>query len=254
MAYYLTLMVNRHEAGAHVLRGGQKWLVPANWKIIAENVVGDLYHVSSLHESSVAVGFRAPMGNKGYEIHLDNGHGLGAEFGGTMQSENDQPIYAEYLNQVKDQVEQRHGKAARDIVPVGTSLVFPNLFVFDSMRFRLLWAIHPRGPEMTEIHSWSLVDNALPHEMKEEVGKQAALALGMFLVDDEDCWKEVMAGLRGVVGRRHPSNYQMGLGRDRAAADMFPGSGFPGKMAERFPDEGNQRNFYSCWQSLINGE
>ena len=77
------------------------------------------------------------------------------------------------------------------------------------------------------------------------------MLIGLFQYDDEEAWIECMAGMRGVAGSRHPLNFQLGRGSERPANELFPGSGFPGEMADRFPDEGNRRHFYSRWRDLM---
>ncbi len=253
MAFYLDLMLNRHPGGSEVIGGVQKMTVPANWKFAAENNLAELYHVPSVHGSNIEIGFREPMGTKGYSIHLKNGHGLGAEFGGANRGSAVHTGYTEYLAESRQQVADKYGDVANRIVPVGTAGVFPSLAVFDSARFRVIDWVHPKGPDTCEIHTCCVVDRALPDDLKEETFKQVALAGGMFRVDDEEVWKECQrSGIQGVVGRKLTFNYQMGIGHDRPAAELFAGSEFPGEMGELFPDEGNQRNFYQRWLELMN--
>jgi nitrite reductase/ring-hydroxylating ferredoxin subunit len=254
-AFYLDLMLNRSEAGLEVLGGVQQYTVETNWKLPAEGFVGDHYHVPCLHGSAVAIEYRQPMGDSGYTIHTANGHGIGAEMGGTLPSQVAQTGYLEHLSKARARLIAERGEDVGQILPLGAGLVFPNLFVFDSLRYRLLRTLHPRGPHTTDIRMWCLVDRAMPAELKAAVASQAAYvggAAGIFMVDDEESWAECHARARSPIAARYPLNYQMGLGGEQPAAARFPGSSFPGEAAERFPDEGNQRNFFRQWRDLMN--
>jgi len=238
-----------------VVGGAHKWSVSTNWKIAAENSISDMYHVPYLHAWAAAAHFRNPVGNKGYAIHTKNGHGLGAELGGAFQGGTGQSGYAGYLARARDRIAERLGEQVRQIIPTGSSLVFPNLFILDSMRFLIIWAIQPRGPALTDISGWCLVDRAMPQELKDAAIKQAALTMspgGVFQSDDDEAWSECFAAGSGVIGRRYPLNYTLGLGQERPAAEAFPNSMLPGEMCTTFPNEGNQRAFYRFWREIMN--
>jgi 3-phenylpropionate/trans-cinnamate dioxygenase alpha subunit len=204
----------------------------------------------------VAIDYRQPMGDTGYTIHTANGHGIGAEVGGTLPSRVVQTGYLEHLARARARLVEERGEAVGQIIPLGAGLVFPNLFIFDSLRYRLLRTLHPRGPHTTDIRMYCLVDRAMPEDLKAAVASQAAFvggAAGVFMVDDEESWAECHARARSRIAQRYPLNYQMGLGREQPATARFPGSDFPGAAGERFPDEGNQRNFFRQWRDLMNG-
>jgi hypothetical protein len=62
-----------------------------------------------------------------------------------------------------------------------------------------------------------------------------------------------MAGMRGIIGRDRPFNYQMGLGHDQPVTEYFPGTEFPGRMGKFFHTESNHRAFYTRWRDLMSG-
>ena len=45
-----------------------------NWKVAAENFVGDLYHVPHMHNFAVKMNFRNQMGDRGYASHAFRQH------------------------------------------------------------------------------------------------------------------------------------------------------------------------------------
>ena len=105
---------------------------------------------------------------------------------------------------------------ARLINPiVGT--VFPPFSILrsTSRTFRV-WQL--RGPDKTEIWSWTFCDKAAPAEVKEAVrlaGLRGFSPSGTFEQDDMDNWQECTRTCRGLASRRMPLNYQMGIGHDR---------------------------------------
>ena len=57
-------------------------------------------------------------------------------------------------------------------------------------------------------------------------------------------WNYASDASKGVIARRHPYNYQMGLGLDH------PDYGVPGMTTDRIT-ENNQRGFYQRWAELM---
>ena len=56
----------------------QRFIIHSNWKIGADNFVGDSYHTMVTHGSIVKLGMvpSATYSKKGYQIYTDKGHGL----------------------------------------------------------------------------------------------------------------------------------------------------------------------------------
>lgn len=253
MKFYLDLILDRNEGGTEILGGVQKWQAAVNWKTEAENGIGDVAHVASVHVSAIKAGLRSTQGKDGYSIRFElgkYGHGIAAESGGPLQG-GPRSIYSDYLEQVKAYVMEKHGAAAGELVPVGAAVVFPNLFIFDSARFTLLEVFHPQGPEKTMSYTWALVDRAAPQEIKEQVSKQISFGIGVFRPDDEDIWRETTRGMEGTVGDRYPFAFRLGLNQEEPASELVPGSSLPGIKNQRFPDEGNQLSFYARWAELM---
>jgi hypothetical protein len=57
-------------------------------------------------------------------------------------------------------------------------------------------------------------------------------------------WNYASAASKGVIARRYPYNYEMGLGLE------YPDYGIPGQVTERI-SEHNQRGFYQHWAKLM---
>ena len=66
--------------------------------------------------------------------------------------------------------------------------------------------------------------------------------------DDMENWNYAHAASRGVIARRHPYNYEMGL--------HFPtiDTGYPGVTTDEGITENNARSFYTKWAQVMDAE
>jgi 3-phenylpropionate/trans-cinnamate dioxygenase alpha subunit len=56
MAWYIDTLVDRREGDIEIV-ATHKWVMPCNWKFLAENFGGDAYHVHWSHGAAIATGF-----------------------------------------------------------------------------------------------------------------------------------------------------------------------------------------------------
>ncbi len=248
MTWYLDALFDRREGGVEVIGGIHKWVVPCNWKMPAENFIGDAYHVQWSHLSPIRAGFSvgvtAQPTMKGGPVSMGNGHGMIAV--GADQSGAPLQVLKDYDDETRAELEARLGPRAKMLNPiVGT--VFPNFSVVrgSSHSFRV-W--HPKGPDSVEIWSWAFADKAAPTEVKEAVRLSAIWGFGpsgTFEQDDMDNWQECTVTSRGVVARRQMLNYQMGLGHENYNA------GYEALAADYRYSDSNQRQFYLRWSQLM---
>jgi phenylpropionate dioxygenase-like ring-hydroxylating dioxygenase large terminal subunit len=259
MRWYLDLMVDRTDGGLEVLPGVHKWLVDCNWKFAADNFSGDSYHVNRVHASAVQLGVQPPISSLGHMISLEKGHGYDLNMiemeGGWKQlapgiSREILP-YMHHLEERREEVERRLGKERGHILQhlfAAHGTVFPNLSTLDLPRYLTFRLWHPRGPFRMEVWSWCLVEKGMSEKEREAV-RQAYLTqfgpAGTFEQDDAELWSQCTETARGRVCRRHPLNYQMGLGHEATHASM------PGRMGPAL-SEINQRGFYARWAQLMN--
>ena len=251
-AWYLDVFFDRREGGVEVIGGIHKWIIPANWKMPAENFAGDGYHTGWSHLSAVTTGFggdfRSRPSREGAVLSPGNGHcivGLGPD----DPSDPAVPEILAYEEQIRDEVAQRMGERLRLIKPhAGT--IFPNLSLLRSVaRTFRIW--QPRGPGRTEIHSAVYVDKAAPPEVKEAFRITALRAFGpsgAFEQDDMDNWQGCSEAGRGVVARRHQLNIGMGLGHERFDPDL------QGWASDYRLSEHNHRAFYRRWSQLMDSQ
>ena len=249
------------EGGSEVVGGVQKWIMPCNWKFAAENFAGDAYHNIS-HRSVDLVGI-GPSGRERRDTaERASAQRLGASFpelghGATsfLQLEDvpytpsyqDTPIVEEYFRHCEAERRRRRGTGARLLGLVGN--VFPNMaYLARQPRSIAVW--HPRGALKTEAWRWFLVDADAPAEVKDILRRyflRYSGPAGMTEQDDMENWSYATLASKGVIARRHPYNYQMGLGQSYGTYDA------PGVLTDRIAEQ-NQRGFYQRWAACMEAE
>jgi 3-phenylpropionate/trans-cinnamate dioxygenase alpha subunit len=251
MAWYLDMMLDRSEGGMEVIGGMYKWVIPANWKFAAENFAGDGYHLTTTHGSAFAMGtVTGKPGTPRTTIHafLDEGHGLGVTIGPPeviAAGGEENATIVRYLQETSAEAERRLG-AERTNRWLMEGTVFPNFSYLWPRRTVRVW--HPKGPEKTEIWSWCLIEKAAPPEVKRALQMASMRSFspaGTFEQDDMQNWQECTQTCRGVVARRYPMNFQMGLGHGEER------EGAPGLVSES-KSETNQLYFYRHWARVMN--
>jgi phenylpropionate dioxygenase-like ring-hydroxylating dioxygenase large terminal subunit len=248
-AWYLDAFFDRREGGIEVIGGIHKWVMPCNWKFPAENFSGDGYHVPWSHVSAAQTGsggeFRLKPDPTGRALSPGNGHSV-MTVGPDMDPDPPVPEIQEYEKAIAPEIAKRLGPRSGRGKPI-VSTMFPNFSMLraSSRTFRV-W--HPRGPEKTEVWSWIYVDKAAPPEVKNAfrlAGTRAFSPSGTFEQDDMDNWQGCTQTGRGVVARRYPLSYQMGLGHERFDEEL-------GAMASDYRySESNHRGFYRRWAQLM---
>jgi phthalate 3,4-dioxygenase subunit alpha len=271
--FFLDLYSNQSASGLDV-RGPQRWMIDANWKIGAENFVGDTYHTPHTHASVVEIGlFREPKANKRKEGAL---YFVGAGGGTTYKLPTDDfrqnLLYVGYPEEMVDRIERRWSDEQRALVGkagfmVSAATIYPNLsFVhnwpqvnekglvapFISIR---LW--QPVSATRTEVYSWFAVDKEAPESFKRDSYKAYLMCFGssgMFEQDDVENWASITRMSRGQMGRRLNLNSRMGLD---SSGEMIarPLAGWPGPgVAHVGFGEQNQRAILRRWASELMAE
>src|SRR6516162_281771 len=248
-AWYLDSFFDRREGGIEVIGGIHKWVMPCNWKFPAENFSGDGYHVSWSHLSAIQTGsggdFRLKPDPAGRALSPGNGHSV-MTIGPDMDADPPVTEIQEYEKEIAQEIAKRLGPRLGRGKPI-VSTMFPNFSMLRaSARTLRVW--HPRGPEKTEVWSWIYVDKAAPPDVKKAfrlAGMRAFSPSGTFEQDDMDNWQGCTQTGRGVVARRYPLSYEMGLGRERYDEEL-------GAVASDYRySESNHRGFYRRWAQLM---
>ncbi len=246
--WYLDVYFDRREGGVEFIGGVQKWTIPVNWKVPAENFGGDGYHTSWSHLSAVTNGFGGNYRTRatgGSIVSPGNGHGV-IGLDPSVPSDPPVPEILAYEEQIRDEVVKRLGDRINQITP-SAATIFPNMSMLRSIaRIHRTW--QPKGPDKTEVRSAVFVDKAAPTEIKDAFRLAAIRSFGpsgSFEQDDMDNWEGCSMAGRGVVTRRHELNMSMGLGHAPYNEDLL------GWASEHRYSESNHRAFYGRWAQLM---
>ena len=255
MKWYLDIHLNRSPNGTEVL-GLQKWVIDTNWKMPAENQIGDVIHGPLSHASvfELGGGVDAPAVRSvvelGRNVSLPNGHGClvaGLEepervLG--LMDESAAEIIDSYFAETKDYRQQALGNL-REHLDVATATVFPS-FSMLGRNFTIRVA-HPISGSKTEYWSWVLVDKDASSQVKDTFRKMYQSTFGpagLLEADDGENWSEVTSGASGSQSVNYDFYYGMGMGCD-GPHDQLPGS--VGHTKSEHP----QRGFYKHWKKLM---
>lgn len=242
-----------------LLGSPQKWIIPSNWKIVAENFAGDLAHnISHASVDKVGIGANNKEGRRddpGEFILSAYPEGHGMLFGVLPkgQEPNDyraSPATANYYLENWRARQQLQGESGRITPVVGT--IFPNTS-FHGQQPRTLLVAHPSGPNQTEMWRVYFVDKKAPPEVKAFLRRYYTRYSGpggMTEQDDMENWNYATSSCRGSVARNHPFNYKAGLGATKTHPLI------PGRITEQpaLHSEENVRGLYRRWAQVMDAQ
>ena len=245
MKYYIDGWVDNTEGGIEVLPGVVRWTINANWKLAAEQFVGDTYHASTSHASSLLV-FGPPfVGKDGGHVAMREGHGESFLFQRATRFSND-PLGV-YNKKKIEEARKRVGERAEW---VANFTAFPSFSGLPGSANMRVW--HPKGPNKFEIWSFTIVDKNAPNEAKKALQESASFTegpAGVVETDDGENWGLIGSILEdGHIARTMKWNYQMGQGHTRKHNEH------PGAYGDSFFGEDGQRAFYRRWLEFMISE
>lgn len=252
------------EGGSEVLGGVQRWRIPCNWKFVAENFAGDMYHGTS-HVSVEAA--EIGPGGRGQDRHGVKTEGRAPREGITAFPElghgargaptpHDRP-FPTFSNPLIDDyfrkcwAERRHRLDGRLVAGGNGGNLFPNM-PFHQYFPRSIAVAHPQGPLETEMWRWYLVDADAPEEVKDALRvyfMRYSGPSGMTEQDDMENWNYASQASKGVMARRLPYNYTQGIGL-WTSHDAAPG----GRISDEMVSEENARALYGRWAEYMDAE
>ncbi len=167
------------------------------------------------------------------------------------------PVVAEYFRHCEEERRRRVGQWSR--VTGGPAHIFPNISPHARQpRSMAVW--HPRGPHQTEAWRWYLVDRGAPQEVKDFLRSyymRYAGPAGMTEQDDMENWNYAHTASMGIIARRHPYNYQMGIEFEGTRDFEDNGLKLPGVVKE-IPEvkatEESIRAFYKRWHEFMDAD
>lgn len=256
MRYYLDAVFDMDEGGTEFVGGCVKSVIKCNWKLAAENFVGDALHAGWTHDS----GARAMVGGPVAELHKSpdpsyqvnfNGHGweFNQDVVGNCASLGDKEL-TKYLYILQPKVAERHGELrSRMIGAISSCTLFPNTSFLPGQNTFRTW--HPRGPDHIELHTWTFVNKSAPKDIKDRWCKGTMMTFspsGVFEMDDGENWEYSTRVNAGFVTRQQDLFIGLGQGTRIESTEM-PGNVFQGQI-----NEANQRAFYQRWMDLMQAD
>ncbi len=281
--YLENFLLAEDAGGLEVLPGPQRYVMPTNWKLIAENFAGDQYHFYSTHASllralrtgtDTRTALTKPdmVKDKTYEFSVAANLRTGAAHG-FLEFRYGSAPYNLDLTQAKslgpealEWCEERYRKLQERLKrfkakPYGFHVgnIFPNfslIGVGSALYGKGLICQHPRGAKKTEAWMWCAVEKSAPASVKQRqrfVLMQRQAAAGMVAPDDHENFGRMSDNICVPGGETLAFNYTMGLAeeaRDIRPTEVEGAEEWPGTIVPTF-SETNQRNFYRYWSELM---
>lgn len=252
MAWYLDVILDNDEGGTEFVGGCIRSTYECNWKIAAENFVGDILHAGWTHDSAA----QAMLGGSVTKISelpeswQVNWNGHGYEFARDLVGNAavlGESAINKYLHLHSPKAAERLGEfRARMLGAVSSFTVFPNFSFLPGQNTVRVW--QPRGPNRIELYTWVIVNRNAPEEVKEKWRRGAMMTFsptGVFEMDDGENWEYCTKTSRGKVTRYQ--DLYVGLGMNTRLTDSeLPGNVFKGQL-----NEANARAYYQRWKDLL---
>lgn len=265
--WYLDISTRRSDAGLEVIGAPHRWLVPANWKLPADQFVGDTAHFPFTHVSAFGLGTWPRTEGPPWvaNVSLENGHGVwirGVEAGHSVIDARGYP--PALMASLRRNLEAGQVEVLERSPSFGGNLM-PNLAFMDlafspepgtaSTGYLSLRLWNPVSVDQTEIWSWCLIEQDAPAEFKDSAYKAYLRGFGpsgVFEQDDMIVWSGPTRTSKGPVSGKLFQNISMGI-KNSEHDPTFPGPGKVFVNKSRFL-EANLRSFYQAWlRSLAGG-
>ncbi|WP_243843479.1 aromatic ring-hydroxylating oxygenase subunit alpha [Sphingomonas vulcanisoli] len=242
-----------------IVDGVSKNIIGCNWKLAVDNVF-DYYHVIT-HMSAFMSGGTAPVirgGPGGSEpqrtVLGEYGHAIGGpklteeDVDAMKASPNDAVAQSRDLyHRMLPEVQETLGDVG--VYAQGHPHIFPNFWVSgNQVSLRI-----PRGPNKTEIWWFTFLDEDMPKEtrdMRMHRAIHAFGAAGMLEQEDGENWDQSTRATRGVLAKRYPLNFRMGMGHDIVQKDEKSGISYIDTLVSEHP----QRWTYRAWADWMTAE
>lgn len=272
LRWYLDTLMFDDPEGYEVLPGRHRYVLPGNWKLVAENHGGDMYHFASTHASvmmlardglaeRIRTGTTSGLATDYYSVLCAGGHpphGLLQLSFGEGADENDRRQAARLSPAALAWVEERQARRRRLLgerrsrpTSLHTGTIWPN-FSFNgfgtALYARTFMHSQPLGPQTTDVWQWALVERSAPAEVKAAMAftlTQRQAAAGMVAPDDADNFLRMRDVLHTSKAATLGFNYDLG-GREKES--LMPD--LPGCVMEPM-NERYQRAFYGYWSALM---
>jgi len=236
-----------------VVGGVQKYTIPCNWKLAADNV-WDYYHTTTSHAASIAANYTyVKPGEKALNPITDRSRFtqphtvMPGEYGhaisGYKITEDSTSLGAV---SGRAETHRQTEEAQRLLGPVGVAVnghphVFPNMWMTGTqVSLRL-----PKGPTTTEIWWFTLLEANIDDETRKQRVNRANHTFGpagILEQEDGENWGESTKAAKGVISKKYHLNYSMNLGLGEVIIDELG----PPRVETRI-NEHAQLWYYRAW-------
>ena len=254
--WYLDAVLDPEDGGTEFLPGGAtRSVMNCNWKLPADNFVGDIYHALWTHlggtKPTLGPHGGVKVENEGsYQVSV-NGHGweFNDSFLGNAATMGDRDLLR-YMRSRQEAITRRLGEfRAKMWGSVASATIFPNFsFLPGYFTFR---TFQPKGPTKTEIHAWTLVPKNMPDDIKDRFRRGSMRTFspsGLLEMDDGENWEHSTQANAGWVTRNQRLCYAMAPGGEVETP------GLPGRVTAGQLSDANQREFYRRWAIMMDAE
>ena len=260
-AWYLDTWMDGAGGGMELQGPPMKSTLNCNWKVPAENFVGDAYHVGWTHSAALRVlggelaglaGNTAemPYDDLGLQVTTRFGHGFGyiEKAGSSIHYRRE--AYDAFLAEHKPKVIEKLGLARGQLYDGHWNCTtFPNnSFLYGTNTFKV-W--HPRGPHEIEVHTWTMVHKDMDEATKRQLQQQSNFTFGtagLLEADDGENMAQCTHSNRGRQTRKGTMVSRMGLHNEG------PHPEYPGIVGSSFIGETSYRGFYRFYQEIMGAE
>lgn len=254
--YYLDGYIDRWDGGMEAV-ALHRWVLPNNWKFMAEQPTSDMQHSEISHVSAAGVlnkgsdsADRTERGENptGRQFFSDYGHG-GAWYGlkgAEVPSTGPATKKFEAQPEITEQINKRLGDN-REVR--GHLNIWPTFMLLGNYTIRVT---HPRGPGEQEIWAWTFVPKEASDEVKDSIRKDVMRTFtpgGMFEGDDALNWEEMQQVLRGRVARDSGFSYNM-----VGAPIQWDEGPYPGGSSEHVFSDNAAINMYQNYVDMMNAD
>jgi phenylpropionate dioxygenase-like ring-hydroxylating dioxygenase large terminal subunit len=263
MGWYLDFYLEKSPAGLEVIGAPQRWIMPADWKLAAENFIGDGYHTQSTHMSTIKAGIMRVKS----PAYLKEGVQITASKHGCLFMGFPPGSYFNYPQGIVDSMldnlapEQVEVLQEMSMMPLNAT-VFPNLsFLHSSMAIEpesqsipyfTLRVWQPLGAGKMEIWSWCLVEQDADEEFKKNSNRSFLTtfgASGTLEQDDAENWSGQTRVGAGEMAAQHYLNYSAGFAHvEPIPEDEWPG---PGTAYPKNYVDFAQRHFWQTYFDFL---
>lgn len=242
----------------------QRWSVPMNWKLGAENFVGDGYHLQTAHRSLADIGMVPIEDNMVAAVGAEPrwGHGY---FAPVYPPDELPPLELTLpwlppavLPQLEHHLNpEQMTLLRRGSLPMVVTL-FPNMSWLASQFFFFLRTWQPIGPGEIEIRTWVIAHPDATEEERRSRVQGLNLTFGttgMFETDDTAIWSRIQRSHQSLIGSQEPVSYACSHGASDKRGYLPDGGEWPGpgSVWQGFPSDDPIWNFHMRWLHLMTG-